>query len=456
MPFIPGYEYVRTLGEGATARVHHCRQTATGMDVAVKVGRRPLDERTRKLFDSERRLMARVSAHPFVLGIIDAGTTPDGRGYIVLEYAPGGSYGQIIRRWPLRTEQALDLGVRLAGALETAHRAGIIHRDVKPANILVTTMGLPALSDFGVSAGIDGSRRPTGFSLPWAPPEVVEGGEGTERSDVYSLAATIHAAVVGASPYEHVYRPRSPQELETLILSRDAPHLDGSQVPPAVSRTLAVAMARKPDDRYPTALSFARALQAVQTSCFGRATPLIVKGEPRYPQGRQPAPAPAPSRMASGPERIRCGHAAAAAIAIAIIVTLCLAFALEVRRSRGSDGWGSATIGDGGMTVSPSPRTSTDVGSEPEPVPSPTNLVGRYSGDTVTFTWTNPDPRRGDAYAWTRVDSGSSESVGAQIVDATSVSMAGVDEDQLCLQVSIVRSDRRTSQHPTTACAVRR
>lgn len=459
IPLIPRYRHIRTLGEGTTADVHHFRQNSTGMDVAVKVIRKPLDEGTRERFDAETHLMARVSDHPFILTMVDAGTTTDDRGYIILEYAPEGSCKQAIHRHPLGVEQALDFGISIAGALETAHRAGIIHRDIKPANILVTRIGLPALSDFGISTTIRDSRQQTGFSLPWAPPEVIERRENTERSDIYSLAATVFAAIAAESPYEYAYHPRNSAELETLILSRDAPSLTGPTIPAGVSRTLAIAMARSPQDRYPTALAFARALQTVQMSCFGHMSPLIVKDEPRYPQNREHGHASPPVRMVHDQKTEHRGHTAASVVAAttAIAVALCLTVALMIWPPRDSAGGMSTTVVDDGTPGTSVPRTMEGTESQPQTVPSPTNLVGRYSGDTVTFTWTNPAPSRGDTYAWAKVGTNHPpESIGTAIVDTTSVSITEVNEDQLCIRVSIVRSDRRMSQHPTTSCAVRR
>lgn len=456
-PPIPGYEYIETTNAGAAAHVHRYRQTATGMDVAVKITRRPLDERTRERFTAETHLMARVSAHPFILTILDAGMIADGRGYLVLEYAPGGSYGQVLRRRRLGVQKALDLGVRLGGALETAHRAGIIHRDIKPGNILVTRVGLPALGDFGISATIYDSHLQTGFSLPWAPPEVVGQREDTERSDIYSLAATVFAAITGASPYEYAYGPRNSTELEALILSRDAPPLDGPDAPPIVSRTLATAMSRIPDDRYPTALTFARALQAAQMSCFDHVTPLVVSGEPRYPQAKVPSPALRPAPMpVQETIRRRLLAVVTVAAAVAVVVALCLAFVPPIWPSRGSQGRNSTTIIGGMTSPTSSSRTPGGAQVESQSIPAPTNLSGRYLEDAVTFSWTNPDPRHGDTYAWAKVGADSSSgSAGTAIVDTTSISITAPGEDQICIQVSIVRSDRRMSQQPAMACAAR-
>ena len=224
--------------------------------------------------------------------------TSTGLGYIVLEYAPGGSYKELIRKRPLTADQMLDLGIKLCSALFTAHCKGILHRDIKPANILITPQGLPVLADFGISTNVYQAGTQTGFSVPWAAPEVLTGRSGgTEAADIYSLVATLYATLTGRSPYEHGYQAHTQQELAQVIVSRRLPPIGRPDVPADVERVLAKGLDKNPDNRYGTALEFARAMQQVQQAYYGHATPVTVEGVPEYPSSmtgkRRVAPGPA-------------------------------------------------------------------------------------------------------------------------------------------------------------------
>lgn len=169
-PQLDGYEYRGILGSGSTATVYRYLQHGTNREVAVKVSTARLDPKAGARFRTEANFMAKLSAHPYILSIYGAGITADGRSYIVFEYAPGGNLKDLLATRRFDAEETLDIGVNLASALATAHRNGIVHRDIKTSNVLITEQGLPALADFGISASVY-DKRSTGFSLPWAPPE---------------------------------------------------------------------------------------------------------------------------------------------------------------------------------------------------------------------------------------------------------------------------------------------
>ena len=120
-PRISGYDFIQPLGTGATASVYRYHQRVPSRDVAIKVSSATLDPRAAARFRNEANYMAELSAHPYILSIHDAGVTSTGLGYIVLEYAPGGSYKELIRKRPLTADQMLDLGIKLCSALFTAH-----------------------------------------------------------------------------------------------------------------------------------------------------------------------------------------------------------------------------------------------------------------------------------------------------------------------------------------------
>ncbi len=138
-PKLPGYDFVQMLGSGATATVYLYNQRMPARPVAVKASAKTLDPRAAALFNREANFMAKLSSHPYILPVYGAGVTSDGHGYIVIEYAPGGTYNSIMKARSMTCEQVLDLGIKLSSALFTAHRSNIIHHDIKPSNILITS-----------------------------------------------------------------------------------------------------------------------------------------------------------------------------------------------------------------------------------------------------------------------------------------------------------------------------
>ena len=191
-PELPGYTSMGLLGSGGFADVFLYEQKLPRRQVAVKVLlTEELGRDTRAQFVAEANLMAQLSAHPFIVTIFHADVSTDGRPYFVMEYCSGPSLAERYKRQPFTIEDALRTGVRLAGAIATAHAAGILHRDIKPANVLTNDYGWPALTDFGISSNLDGElpvhtvtapeasatgsgQSAVGMSVPWSPPEMFE------------------------------------------------------------------------------------------------------------------------------------------------------------------------------------------------------------------------------------------------------------------------------------------
>ncbi|PLS32065.1 kinase [Bifidobacterium margollesii] len=305
-PQLPGYDHVRTLASGADSTVFLYRQREPDRLVAVKVTSRLSDSRARMRLRTETGFMADLSTHPHIPALYDSGITDDGRGYLVMDYAAGGSYKEFIRFSLLTADQALTVGIEIAGALFFAHVKGIIHRDIKPSNILLGERGTPLLTDFGIAASIYSAKRAEGFSTPWAAPEVLSGESGgSEAADIYSLGATLYALLAGHSPFEYGYRVADDRELAEAIIHRDLPKLRRDDVPEALEQVLAQAMSRRPEDRYPSALLFARAMQRVQQRCYGHQTPVIAAHTPPYDE-HAPATLPAtPAPLPPTPPSLR-------------------------------------------------------------------------------------------------------------------------------------------------------
>ncbi len=274
---IPGLTVERLLGSGASAEVYLYRQELPRRQVAVKVMREPVnDDQTRMIFETEANLMAAVSTHPSIVTIHHAAIAGSGRPYLVMEYCSQPSLAEQVRARQLTVPEVLQTMIRLAGAVETAHRAGILHRDLKPANVLTTDYGWPALADFGISA-IAGHPTGTGgsMSLPWAAPEVIAGHPYQPTADVYALAATAYTLLAGASPFVRDGANDVPA-LMARILSAPPPRIDRADVPEPLQRLLQVTLAKDPAQRPQSASELARGLQRIEQDMHLPATHLDV------------------------------------------------------------------------------------------------------------------------------------------------------------------------------------
>jgi serine/threonine protein kinase len=279
-PVLPGLTYVRPLGSGGFADVFLYEQDMPRRSVAVKV--LPSDVRDAELlrmFNAEADVLARLSAHPSIVTVYQAGISADGRPYIVMEYCPG-SLADRYRIERIPVAEVLTIGVKMASALESAHRAGLVHRDVKPSNILVTSFGVPVLADFGISSSL--ARHTVGevlaMSVPWSAPEVIaEQTAGTVASEVWGLGATVYSLLAGHSPFERLEKGQNTREhLKRRILKAAYPRMTRPDVPESLDAVLARAMSRSPGDRYPRALDVAVALRAVQAELQLPVTPVEV------------------------------------------------------------------------------------------------------------------------------------------------------------------------------------
>lgn len=278
-PPITGYGYVRPLGAGGFAHVYLYEQDMPRRVVAVKVLEATLHEpRDRSDFEAEADAMARLSSHPSIVSVYAAGIAADGRPYLAMEYCPD-SMRSRTRGNPAALDIVLDAGVRLAGALETAHRAGILHRDIKPSNVLITAAGRPALADFGISIlrgrGSAGSRAQA-MSLPWAAPEVVSGTvSGSVASEIWSLGATLYTFAAGHSPFELPDREQNTQSRmsDRIVRARYTPIVGAKGYGP-LDELLARAMAPRPDARFASMRELGEALQRLQREYGFDVTPL--------------------------------------------------------------------------------------------------------------------------------------------------------------------------------------
>lgn len=308
-PLLPGLDYVRPLGSGGFADVFLYQQDMPRRQVAVKV--LPAGERDPdllRMFNAEADVLAHLSAHPAIVTVYQAGISADGRPYIVMEYCPG-SLAQRYRVERMPVPEVLAIAVRLSGALESAHRAGLIHRDIKPSNILVTSFGSAVLADFGISSPLRRTADAEVFamSVPWSAPEVVaEQTGGTVASEVWALGATVYSLLAGHSPFERRDRGQNTRDLMRRRIARATfVPVARADVPDALQRVLATAMTRDPDRRYRSVREFGEAVREVQRAEGIAPTPLEVPADEWMPPGGGADPVDFADDRERGPVRSR-------------------------------------------------------------------------------------------------------------------------------------------------------
>ncbi|MGQ4596409.1 protein kinase domain-containing protein [Nocardia sp. R6R-6] len=254
------------IGRGGFGAVYRCTQVSLDRVVAVKVLTADLDEDNRARFFRERRAAGRLTGNPNIVHVLQAGVTGNGRPFIVMPYYARGSLDARIRSdGPLSLANVLRLGVKMAGALETAHRLGVLHRDVKPGNILFSDYDEPTLVDFGIAHIVGGFVTATGVvtgTPAFTAPEVVGGEPPSPAADVYGLGATLFAAITGHAAFER----RSGERLVAQFLriaAEPVPDLRGRGIPEDVSDIIERAMSGDPGGR-PSATQLGEQLQEAQ------------------------------------------------------------------------------------------------------------------------------------------------------------------------------------------------
>ena len=271
------YRVLREIGRGGLGTVYLAERAdkAFQKEVAIKVVRRGLDtEDILRRFQAERQILAQLE-HPNIARLIDAGSTPHGLPYFVLEYVDGQTISEYCRARQLPAVERLKLFRLVCGAVAYAHQHLVIHRDLKPSNILVTRTGVPKLLDFGIAKVLHtddplAAVTMTGVRVmtpEYASPEQVRGLAISTSSDIYSLGVLLYELITGQKPYR--LTTRSADELSRAITEQEperpsaAVHQD-SQFPGPDSRSLKgdldnivlMALRKEPERRYATVERF--------------------------------------------------------------------------------------------------------------------------------------------------------------------------------------------------------
>jgi Protein kinase domain/Kelch motif len=408
---IGGCEAAVEIGRGGFGVVYRAWQPEFGRAVAVKVlGAHRLDGEARTRFTRELRAMGALTGHPHIVTVHSAGITAAGHPYLVMGFEPGGSLGDRLRsRGPLPWQQAVGIGVRIAGALESAHRAGVLHRDVKPENILLSAFDEPKLADFGI-ARVDGAGATGGVALAatlaHTAPELLGGERPSVASDVYALGSTIHALIRGRPAFSATGE-EDPLTLIARIARLPVPDLRPLGVPDAVCRVLERAMAKDPQQRQPSALALGRELAHAAGGGLTAPEPLVLQPEPergaRLAVDLDAVGRPAARTDTGGTARTvtlrglpalrrrrRRRRWPASIVMVAVLALVAVAVTLGLMEHRGAAAWAmrapmpvarefvAATVGPDGLLY-------TVGGSDGRPGSPPLTTVEAY--DPRTDTW---------------------------------------------------------------------
>ncbi len=273
------YRLVGHLASGGMAEVWEATDEVLGRPVAVKLlhGHLADDPVLRARFHHEAVAAARL-VHPNIVAIYDTCDEPTGEA-IVMELVRGRTLRQFLdQRGRLEPVEVVHVGAEVAAALACAHRAGIVHRDVKPANILLSDDGRVLVTDFGIAKVLDEPDLTRTSQLlgtvKYLAPEQVESGPIDARTDVYALGAVLYEALCGEPPF----RADNPAALALARLQRDPlpPHDLVAGVPPELDAALVRALARRPDDRFGGADDLRAALLSTRIDRAGDLSDLTV------------------------------------------------------------------------------------------------------------------------------------------------------------------------------------
>jgi len=243
------------IGRGGFGTVYQASDPDHGRDVAIKVLLGALNDTERRRFDRERQTMGKLGSHPNIIPVHESGYTDQGEGYIVMELATGGSLQRRIdSNGALGWEEATSIASSIARAAQAAHDQGVLHRDIKPDNILIDSYGNPRLTDFGIAAVASNATatKSTTATVAHAAPEVLQGDQGTAAIDVYAIGSTFYNLILGTPPF----KPNADDVVSAVVaraLTQPPPDIRLNGVPDAIAQVAERSLSKDPSGRQATA-----------------------------------------------------------------------------------------------------------------------------------------------------------------------------------------------------------
>ena len=317
------YRRVRLLGHGGMGTVELAHDAELDRPVAIKRLAENLaaNEEYRQRFLREAKLAARLS-HPNIVAVYDAGAE-DGVPYIVMEYVAGETVSDLLlRRGRLEAAEAVALALQACSGLEAAHEAGLVHRDIKPQNLLITPDGTLKIADFGIARSLDGTQLTQAGTVlgtaGYLAPEQAAGEPVNAAADIYALGAVLYELLAGRPPYEadSLAELFVKQSEGTIIPLRDL----APGVPPRLEDAVMRALARAPQYRPGSAAEFASELAATPTAV----TAVDRSGAPTKPRRRVRSSSGRSARAAGRRRWVSAAAVALAASLLALVLALSL------------------------------------------------------------------------------------------------------------------------------------
>ena len=343
------YELVRPLGHGAMATVDLAHDVELDRPVALKRLAENLarDQELRRRFLREARLAARL-AHPNVVRVFDVGED-DGRPFIAMEYVKGGTLAELVaQRGQLPAAETATLGTQMCAGLAAVHAAGLVHRDVKPQNLLLRTDGVLKLGDFGIAAGHDGTRLTLAGTVlgtaGYLAPEQARGEEVTAAADIYAVGAVLYELLTGepsrtAGSLAELGSEDGPPDLATRVPT----------TPPELAAAVTACLSVRPEDRPPSAAALARLLAPVTSEAETLSLP--------------PDPAQRATEILARPDRPRTWWTGKRLAAIAALVAAAVAGLVAAVALSGGGGPASPPTSSTPHAVTP-PAPATNVADQ--------------------------------------------------------------------------------------------
>jgi len=249
---IDGFAGAEIIGRGAFGSVYRATQADLERLVALKVFQGAPDDQSLNDFLRECRALGALDWCRNIVTVFGTGRTRHGEPYLAMEYCPGGSLAALGGRESTMSEaQVRHIAIEVATALQVAHDAGILHRDVKPANILLSRSGVPVLADFGIARLANANTRSVGISgtIAFSAPEILNGESPTQRADIYSYGATLYSLLTGRSPHALTEQDTT-QTMIVRALSGQTADLTALPISSEFRAVLARCLEHEPAKRY--------------------------------------------------------------------------------------------------------------------------------------------------------------------------------------------------------------